>query len=102
MFQGLNVVAFIPARGGSKGLPGKNLMKLEGRSLIRRAIESTQLTDDFEGFADMIVVSSDSAEILAEANAAVPRRPANRGGARTNRHRRRAPCGCDRRVRSRG
>ena len=67
MFQGLNVVAFIPARGGSKGLPGKNLMKLEGRSLIRRAIESTQLTDDFEGFADFVVVSSDSAEILAEA-----------------------------------
>ena len=67
MFQGLNVVAFIPARGGSKGLPGKNLMKLGGRTLIRRAIESTQLTDDFEGFADFVVVSSDSAEILAEA-----------------------------------
>jgi CMP-N,N'-diacetyllegionaminic acid synthase len=67
MFQGLNVVAFIPARGGSKGLPGKNLMKLEGRSLLRRAIESSQLTGDYEGFADMVVVSSDSQEILEEA-----------------------------------
>ncbi len=67
MFQGLNVVAFIPARGGSKGLPGKNLMKLEGRSLLRRAIESSQLTGDYEGFADVVVVSSDSQEILEEA-----------------------------------
>ncbi len=64
MFQGLNVVAFIPARGGSKGLPGKNLMSLGGRSLIQRAIDSTQLEGDYLGFADMVVVSSDSPEIL--------------------------------------
>lgn len=67
MFQGLNVVAFIPARGGSKGLPGKNLMALEGRSLIQRAIDSTQLDGEYLGFADLVVVSSDSPEILEAA-----------------------------------
>ena len=34
------VIAFIPARGGSKGLPGKNLMKIAGKSMIERAVAS--------------------------------------------------------------
>lgn len=53
----------IPARGGSKGLPGKNLMRIAGKSLIQRAIESTcQLDCGFD-----LVISTDSQEIADEA-----------------------------------
>ena len=34
MFAGRRVLALIPARGGSKGLPGKNVAPLRGRPLI--------------------------------------------------------------------
>ncbi|MFM5967645.1 MAG: cytidylyltransferase domain-containing protein [Micrococcales bacterium] len=64
MLNGLTVVAMIPARGGSKGLPGKNLMKLGDKSLIERAVDCARLQD---GLVDMIVVSSDDDAILAEA-----------------------------------
>ena len=50
------VIAFIPARGGSKGLPGKNLMKLGGKSMIQRAVASA--TDWLGGSkVDVTVVS---------------------------------------------
>ena len=64
MLNGLTVVALIPARGGSKGLPGKNLMKLAGKSLLERAIDCAKLPDNI---VDFIVVSSDDDAILAEA-----------------------------------
>jgi CMP-N,N'-diacetyllegionaminic acid synthase len=64
MLNGLTVVALIPARGGSKGLPGKNLMKLAGKSLIERAVECAKLPDNI---VDMVVVTSDDDDILAEA-----------------------------------
>ena len=56
-------LGIIPARGGSKGLPGKNLMALGGRSLIRRALDSaadSALLTDY-------VVTTDSDAIAAEA-----------------------------------
>ena len=34
------MIAIIPARGGSKGLPGKNIRPLLGKPLIAYAIES--------------------------------------------------------------
>ena len=34
MYQGKRILAIIPARGGSKGLPGKNIKKLCGKPLI--------------------------------------------------------------------
>lgn len=64
MFVHDYVYAIIPARGGSKGLPGKNLMKLAGKSLLERAIDSAK--DCL--FVDITVVSSDDEEILAEAH----------------------------------
>ena len=63
------VIAFIPARGGSKGLPGKNLMKIAGKSMIERAVASA--TDWISGSkVDVCVVSSDDEAILADAKAA--------------------------------
>jgi len=63
MFLHDYVYAIIPARGGSKGLPGKNLMQLAGKSLLERAVDSAKNCL----FVDVTVVSSDDAEILAEA-----------------------------------
>ncbi len=64
MFRGKPVLAVIPARGGSKGLPGKNLMKLGGLTMIERAAKAA-----FDsGVVDMVVVSSDDDEILKHAN----------------------------------
>jgi N-acylneuraminate cytidylyltransferase len=49
----------IPARGGSKGIPGKNIKKLNGKPLIQYTIEAArEVFDD-----DKIIVSTDSAEI---------------------------------------
>jgi CMP-N,N'-diacetyllegionaminic acid synthase len=65
VFRGKPVLAVIPARGGSKGLPGKNLLKLGGLSMIERAAKAA-----FDsGVVDMVVVSSDDDEILKHANA---------------------------------
>ncbi|MET0282774.1 MAG: NTP transferase domain-containing protein, partial [Steroidobacteraceae bacterium] len=36
------VWAVIPARGGSKSVPGKNLRRVNGRSLLRRAVEAAK------------------------------------------------------------
>ncbi|MEY2676546.1 MAG: hypothetical protein RIT51_1041 [Actinomycetota bacterium] len=64
MFRGKPVLAVIPARGGSKGLPGKNLMKLGGLTMIERAAKAALDA----GIIDMILVSSDDEQILKHAN----------------------------------
>lgn len=53
--------AIILARGGSKRLPGKNIRPLMGKALISWTIEAAIQSLCF----DMVLVSSDSAEILA-------------------------------------
>lgn len=65
----------IPARGGSKGIPGKNIVDLGGRPLIAYTIESAleALTNFFapkvrEQF-HRIIVSTDSPRIAAAAEA---------------------------------
>lgn len=53
------ILGIIPARGGSKGLPGKNIISLHGKPLIVYAIEAaaqSHLLDD-------TIVSTDSEEI---------------------------------------
>ncbi len=60
------VIGFIPARGGSKGLPGKNLMKINDRTLIELAADCT--LGGFRGkIIDVAVVSSDDSDILDNA-----------------------------------
>jgi CMP-N-acetylneuraminic acid synthetase len=52
--------AVIPARGGSKGVPGKNIKLLNGKPLINHTIEKLLAAGCFE----KVIVSSDSEEIL--------------------------------------
>lgn len=53
-------IAIIPARGGSKRLPGKNKIKFMGKPMIAHTIESSIRSEMF----DTIVVSSDDQDIL--------------------------------------
>ena len=53
------VLAIVPARGGSKGVPGKNLRPLAGRLLIEYAADVARQS----GVVDRTIVSTDSAEI---------------------------------------
>jgi CMP-N-acetylneuraminic acid synthetase len=57
------VFGVIPARGGSKGLPGKNLKRLGALSLIGHAVASAREARTLTRF----VVSTDSVEIADEA-----------------------------------
>ena len=56
---GNGVVAFVFARGGSKGLPGKNLRPLAGKPLIAHAIEHALAVPRIE----RVIVSTDSTDI---------------------------------------
>jgi CMP-N-acetylneuraminic acid synthetase len=56
-------VAFIFARGGSKGLPGKNIRALAGKPLIAWSIEQAKAVTRIE----RVIVSTDSEEIAAVA-----------------------------------
>lgn len=53
------MIAIIPARGGSKGLPGKNIRPLQGKPLIAYTIECALNSK----YIDHVVVSTDSQEI---------------------------------------
>ena len=72
-------VAIIPARGGSKGIPLKNLQKVAGVSLLARAINAAKATPSI----DRVIVSTDHDGIAAEAiraGAEVSHRPAEIAG----------------------
>jgi len=59
------VVAIIPARGGSKGLPGKHLRPLAGKPLLAYAIEPALAST----LIDRVIITTDSAEIADAARA---------------------------------
>src|SRR5699024_9258628 len=72
-------VAIIPARGGSKGIPLKNLQKVAGISLLARAITAAKSSPSI----DRVIVSTDHEGIAAEAlrtGAEVSHRPAEIAG----------------------
>ena len=56
----MKVLGIIPARGGSKGIPGKNIIQLSGKPLITYTIEAAQAASSL----DRCIVSTDSQEIL--------------------------------------
>lgn len=74
MYQGKRILGVIPARGGSKGIPMKNIRLLDGKPLLVYSIEQakgSRLLDHF-------VVSSDDNEILRIATkwgASIVKRP---------------------------
>ena len=59
MINGKGVIAIVPARSGSKGLPGKNIKDLCGKPLLAWTIEKALKSR----FIDKVVVSTDSEEI---------------------------------------
>jgi len=61
----MRYVALICARGGSKGLPGKNIKPLGGIPLIGRSIEIAKKISKI----DRVIVSTDSVEIATVARA---------------------------------
>ncbi|SFB86319.1 acylneuraminate cytidylyltransferase [Streptomyces aidingensis] len=73
------VLAVIPARGGSKGVPGKNLATVGGVPLVVRAVRACRAARLVTG----VVVSTDDAGIAAAARGAgaeVAERPADISG----------------------
>jgi len=55
-----SVLALIPARGGSKGLPRKNIIPIAGKPMIAWTIEAAKKSQ----YIDRVVVSSDDTEII--------------------------------------
>lgn len=65
MIKGSRVLALITARGGSKGVPGKNIRQLNGKPLIAWTIEAAHKSR----YIDRTVLSSEDAGIIAIAEA---------------------------------
>lgn len=65
MIDGKSVLVIIPARGGSKGLPGKNVRPLCGKPLVAWSIEQGRGALH----VDAVLVSTDSEEIAELARA---------------------------------
>ena len=71
MYKDKTFLAIIPARGGSKGLPGKNIKELCGKPLIAWSIEAGLKSK----YLDEVVVSTDYqsiADIAKEYGASAP------------------------------
>jgi len=66
MIQNKSVLAIIPARGGSKSIPRKNLRRINGESLLARTIATVQQST----LVDRIIVSSEDHEIIEAAQSA--------------------------------
>ena len=60
----MNIIGLIPARGGSKGIPGKNIKDLAGKPLIAWTIEVALNSK----VCSRLIVSTDSQEIKKIAN----------------------------------
>ena len=60
MYSGKSILAIIPARGGSKGIPKKNIRDLAGKPLIAWTIEECKKSK----YIDRFILSSDNEEII--------------------------------------
>lgn len=63
MIKGKSVLAIIPARGGSKGVPRKNIRPLAGKPLIAWTIAAAQKS----AYIDRLIMSSEDEEIIGVA-----------------------------------
>lgn len=71
MYKNNRIVCIIPARSGSKGLPGKNIKNFLGKPLIAHSIEQAKKSK----LIDRVIVSTDDkkiASISRKYNAEVP------------------------------
>ncbi|MEJ8552660.1 acylneuraminate cytidylyltransferase family protein [Tepidibacter sp. Z1-5] len=59
MYKGKTFLGIIPARGGSKGIPRKNIVNINGKPLIQYTIDESKNSK----YLDRIVVSTDDDEI---------------------------------------
>ena len=60
MINGKTVLGVIPARGGSKGIPRKNVLDISGKPLIAWTIEAGHQSS----YIDRLILSSDDDEIM--------------------------------------
>ena len=60
------ILYLVPARGGSKRLPNKNLRKFDGQPLPVRAMFKAQYASELVGGDSRVIVSTDSEEIASE------------------------------------
>ncbi|WP_340300686.1 acylneuraminate cytidylyltransferase family protein [Roseobacter sp. HKCCD5988] len=63
MINGKRVLAIVPARGGSKGIKNKNLLKINGKSLLEHVATVVGSIDEI----DKCIVSTDSHHIVKDA-----------------------------------
>lgn len=71
MFNNKTILAIIPARGGSKGLPGKNIKPILGKPLLQWTIEAGKNSR----YIDELIVSTDCnkiAKVAKDCQAKVP------------------------------
>ncbi|MDP2715676.1 cytidylyltransferase domain-containing protein [Rheinheimera sp.] len=64
MFEGKRILALIPARGGSKRLPRKNVLSFSGKPLIAHTIDACKKSK----YVDRVIVTTDDAEVFEIAN----------------------------------
>lgn len=60
MYKGKKILALITARGGSKGIPGKNIIDLGGKPLIAWTIDAALKSK----YIDRLILSSDDINII--------------------------------------
>ena len=72
----MKTICIIPARGGSKGIPRKNIREIDGKPLIAFSIEAAKKSK----YLDSVIVSSEDDEILSiskQLGAEILKRPSN-------------------------
>ena len=76
MYRGKRIIAVIPARGGSKTIPGKNIKLLAGKPLLVWSVETAKSIPEI----DRVIVSTDDdtiRSVAAHCGAEVYMRPAS-------------------------
>ena len=71
MLNGKRILALVPARGGSKGLPGKNIKPIQNKPLICWTVDSARKSQ----YIDELFISTDSekiADVCKQYNVEVP------------------------------
>ena len=63
MIEGKSILAIVTARGGSKGVPGKNILPVGGKPLIQWTIDAAHGSQ----FIDRLILSSDDPAIMLAA-----------------------------------